>query len=191
VPGTCDPDLIIGTCCRIAPAKHIELLIDVMSLLTPRLPGVSLVVVGGVDPRHVPYWQTVVGKLQQSGLRNVFFVGGHADVRPFLRLFRVFVMISDNQGCPNASLEAMAMGLPVVANPSGGTAEQIEDGVNGYLISDQEPGEMAERVESLLRHPELREQLGVAGTRIAREKFSMRLMVDRYLQLFAEPDKEP
>ena len=187
IPDSCDANLAIGTCCRITPTKRIEYLIDMMAVLTGRLPGTTLTIVGGVDPRHVGYWHTVEAKLRQSGLRNVYFVGGHADVRPFLQRFKVFVMISDEQGCPNASLEAMSMGLPIVANPSGGTSEQVEDGLNGYLVSAQDPAEMSARVEELLNDPIRLQEFGAAGARIARERFSMKLMVERYMAVFAQP----
>ena len=55
----------------------------------------------------------------------VKLLGELDDPRPFYRDLDLFVMISEPAGCPNASLEAMAAGLPVVATDVGGAAEQV------------------------------------------------------------------
>jgi glycosyltransferase involved in cell wall biosynthesis len=183
LPEGVHPEFVIGTCCRIVPSKQIEFLIDVMRSLTPAVPQASLVIVGGVDPFHIPYWNDLCKYLEESGLQNIHFVGGKADVRPYLQRFKVFVMISANQGCPNASLEAMMMGLPVVANANGGTGEQVRHGVNGYLVSDADPTDMGRRVASLLSDPKLRAVLGAAGRKIAHTEFSMEQMVARYREI--------
>ena len=190
LPKGANPAFAIGTCCRIVPSKRVEFLLEMMAVLTKHVPEASLTIVGSVDPRHVLYWNSLVDKLEETGLTNVYFAGGHEDVRPFLQQFQAFVMISDNQGCPNASLEALAMGLPVVANASGGTAEQVRDGVNGFLVSDDDPADMARRVEFLLRHPKKRAVFGEAARRIAREEFSMQGMVSDYLNLFTRESVE-
>jgi glycosyltransferase involved in cell wall biosynthesis len=158
-----------------------------MAELNVRQPDAHLVIVGGVHKSNLEYWNRVQSYAQNRGVANVTFAGHQEDVTPYLALFRVFVMISDRQGCPNASLEAMALGLPVVANPNGGTAEQIEDGVNGFLVSDQDPSEMAERIHYLLSRPDARAQFGEAGKRIVQEKFSMERMVRGYMDLFRSP----
>jgi glycosyltransferase involved in cell wall biosynthesis len=90
-------------------------------------------------------------------------------------------MVSDRQGCPNASLEAMAVGLPVISNRSGGMAEQVQDGLNGYLVDT--PLQMAARVCELLGRPAQRQQFGEAGRLRAAKHFSMSQMVQRYQAL--------
>jgi glycosyltransferase involved in cell wall biosynthesis len=152
-----------------------------MQRLTPNLPAATLTIVGGPDPRHAAYSDSLTARMGEEGISNVRFVGPHSHVNPFLGQFKVFVMASDRQGCPNASLEAMAMKLPVVATPSGGTAEQIDDAFNGFLVAD--PAGMALRVEELLRNPAMRRRFGERGREIARERFSMDQMVARYLEL--------
>jgi len=184
-PSCIDSERMVGTCGRIVPSKHVEFLIEMMRLLTERVPGVSLTVVGGVERDHIPYWNTLVDQIRRAGLTNIFFVGSHVEVNCFLQRFKVFVMVSDEQGCPNASLEAMAMGLPVVANPNGGTAEQICHGVNGFLVSDRDPSDMAAHVELLLTDPTRAAAFGEASREVARRKFSMERMVEQYLRILA------
>lgn len=178
------PELALGTCCRIAPSKRLEQLVDVMELLAERVPGATLTIVGAADPWHADYAAFIADKIGRAGLRNIRFVGAHDNVTPFLRSFRVFVMLSDDQGCPNASLEAMAAGVPVVANDSGGTSEQVIHGTTGFLVSPDDPREMAAAVESLLRDPGMRDMLGAAARRYVERKFPMQRMIAGYLDAF-------
>jgi glycosyltransferase involved in cell wall biosynthesis len=184
LPRDRDPGLAIGTCCRFVPDKRIEFLLEMMVELTRRAPGTSLTIVGGPDRGSQDYFEAIRGRAMESGLDNVFFAGEQQDVLPFLSQFRLFVMYSDRQGCPNASLEAMSMGLPIIANRSGGVAEQVEDGVNGYLVAN--PAEMADRAVALLKNKRLRERMGKASRAIARKRFSMEKMIAAYEQLLAD-----
>ena len=186
-----DPALAIGAVCRIAPDKRVGGLLAMMERLGRLLPGAHLTVVGGADARHLAYWKGLVARLGAEGSTNVRFVGARAEIGPFLRRFKVFVMLSDEHGCPNASLEAMAMGIPVVANPAGGTIEQVEPGVNGFLVPIDDPDALAHRVRYLLTNPKVRERFGEAGRKIASERFSMARMVGRYLELFGVETPTP
>ena len=176
-------NFVIGTCCRILPSKRLEYFVDMMAEMNRRLPGVTMVVVGAANRRYEKYWKSIVERAQSAGVSNLHFVGQQADVVPYLRLFRVFVMLGTDHGCPNASLEAMSLGLPIVTARHGGTVEQVEHGVNGFLVSEDDPTEMAHRVRTLLTNPEMRQRFGQASSRIAKEKFSMEQMVERYVAL--------
>ncbi len=177
--------MIIGACCRIVPEKRLDLLVDVMDLLSERLPEVALTVIGAADPWHEGYAAHIADKISRAGLRNIRFIDAGAAVWPHLEGLRALVMLSDDQGCPNASLEAMAAGVPVVANRSGGVAEQVIDGVTGWLVPDDDPAAIAEAVASILVDPALGERLGAAARRHVARHFSMERMVASYLDIFA------
>ena len=176
--------LTVGTVGRIVPSKRLEYLIDMMDLLTQRLPDTTLQIAGGSDAQHERYAQYVSDKFVAAGLPNIEFAGPLDDVQPFLDSLSVFVMISENHGSPNASLEAMAAGIPVVANPSNGIVEQIDDGINGFLIDEASPQSMATAVERLLRDYDLRRKMGAAARLKVAEKFSMEGMVEGYRAAF-------
>jgi glycosyltransferase involved in cell wall biosynthesis len=151
-----------------------------------------MVVVGAANRRYERYWRSIIKRAQSVGVLNIDFVGQQADVVPYLRLFRVFVMLGTDHGCPNASLEAMSLGLPIVTARNGGTSEQVENGVNGFLVSEDDPAEMAHRVRTLLTNPEMRRRFGEASRKLATEKFSIALMVERYVALLnAAPNGKP
>lgn len=189
LPQHCDPARAIGTCCRIVPDKRVEFLLETMRIVADLSPGASLTVVGGTDSESLAYFEELRGRVQDSGMNNIFFMGEQEDVLPFLSQFQIFVMVSDRQGCPNASLEAMSMGLPVIANRSGGVAEQIKNGANGFLVST--PAEMAARIAELLKNKRLRRKMGQAGRTIAAKHFSLEKMIERYARLFDSEPKTP
>ncbi len=187
LPHGADPCLVIGTACRIMPGKRIDFLIDMMAELNTSLPSSTLIVVGGIDPRHADYWPLLIERLHSKQVTNIHFAGPHSEITPFLRLFKIFLMLADQPGCPNASLEAMAVGLPVIANSAGGTAEQVRHGVNGFLVTGDNPKEMAQHVLHLLGNKTVHRRFSAAARATATKDFPMDLMTRRYRQLLASP----
>jgi glycosyltransferase involved in cell wall biosynthesis len=177
-----DPRYALVSCCRIAPSKRIEVLIEMMAHLSRTLPQASLTIVGGVDQRHLGYFEMLQRLIGARNIHNIHFVGPSADVFGFLDEFRAFVMIARNQGCPNASLEAMAMGLPIIANPDGGTVEQVLDGQTGYLVED-DPAQLAARAIELLMDENLSRRMGRAGRDRVLNHFSLEKMTVAYQRL--------
>jgi glycosyltransferase involved in cell wall biosynthesis len=85
----------------------------------------------------------------------------------------IFVHTSDFEGMPNAVMEAMAMGLPVVASAVDGTCELIGDGVSGYLLPPGDVDAFAERIRELMEDSDLAHQLGEKAHRDVLERFGM------------------
>lgn len=175
--------MVIGTCCRILPSKRIEYLVEMLAELDRRLPGVRMILVGAGSSKYEEYWRFIQKRIQALGVTHLHFAGHQGNVVSYLRRFRVFVLLGSDHGCPNASLEAMSLGLPIVATKHGGTGEQVEQGVNGFLVSERNPREMAHRIRMLLTNPAKREIMGKASRRIVHEKFTMESMVRRYGEL--------
>src|SRR5437870_11981088 len=84
--------------------------------------------------------------------------------------------------------EAMWKSTPAIGGNAGGIRYQIEDGVNGFLVSSVE--EAAERMVQLLKNKKLREEIGSKGRETVREKFLLTRYVEQYLDLFGTFDKD-
>ncbi|HTV23114.1 MAG TPA: glycosyltransferase, partial [Polyangiaceae bacterium] len=114
--------LVIGTAVRIHPDKKLDTLLAALRLAAPQLGPYVLRIAGGVEEGAEHH----AGCLRQlaHGL-NVEWCGELADTRAFLSELDLFALVAEPAGCPNASLEAMALGLPVVATAVGGMSEQI------------------------------------------------------------------
>lgn len=113
-------------------------------------------------------------QLAHSGLDQVVDMPGKVDCARHVRTFDIFVQSSRNEGCPNTLLEAMANGLPCVATNVGGVSEVIENGVNGLLVTPENPEQLAASLQCLLEKQEVRDTLG----RNAREWVGDKLQTD-------------
>jgi glycosyltransferase involved in cell wall biosynthesis len=103
----------------------------------------------------------------------------------FLRGVDVAVLASrGNEGIPNAVLEAMAAGKPVVATDTGGCREAVVDGVTGFLIPPGDAEALAERVRRLLDDEAVATQLGGAGRQRAESHFSLDAMIQEFASLY-------
>lgn len=124
---------------------------------------------------------------------SVLFLGSRPDGRRYAAAADVFVQPSLTEGMPNAVLEAMAAGRPVVATGVGGTPELVIDGVTGVLVAPAEPEALARAIRILLDDAARRERLGAAAALRAREAFSadaMRAEVERaYVAAGAAPER--
>lgn len=123
--------VIFGAVGRAEPQKRFDLLIDVFAALAATEPRAHLVIVG--DGSSLPGLRAQVAALGLAGSR-VHLLGHRADVPLLHHAFDVFVQASDYEGTPNAVLEAMALGTPVVATRAGGTEEIAHDGTHALLV---------------------------------------------------------
>jgi glycosyltransferase involved in cell wall biosynthesis len=169
--------LVLGTAARLSPQKKLEDLLTALRLAHGRLPPYVLRVGGGVEPGCDGYAE---GLRRLSAGLPVEWLGDLDDTSPFLHGLDLFVLVAEPAGCPNASLEAMAEGLAVVATDVGGMAEQVEDGVTGRLVPRADPDALAEALVQLARDAELRRRFAAASQRRAEARFSLGRMVADY-----------
>jgi glycosyltransferase involved in cell wall biosynthesis len=116
---------------------------------------------------------------------NVEFLGQREDVAKLLSEAAVFCRPSLSEGLPLTALEAMACGLPVVATRAGGTAEVVEDGVTGYVVTPNASTEVADRLCRLLGDDLLRGEMGRRG-REASERYDWASVSERTLEVYRE-----
>jgi glycosyltransferase involved in cell wall biosynthesis len=180
-------EIILGTAARLSPQKKLEELIAALRKAQPRLPRYVLRVAGGAERGSEGYAANL--KLLAHGL-PVEWVGDIADIAPFLAELDVFVMISEPAGCPNASLEALAAGLPVIATDFGGAREQIEHGISGLLTPRGDTAALAEAIIAVASDSALRERLARAARQRAIERFSLQRMASDYRRIcLGEPSQ--
>jgi glycogen synthase len=96
----------------------------------------------------------------------------------------LFVHATRYEGSSLVTLEAMAHGLPVVATRAGGIPDKVVEGETGHLVEPGDVGALAERLESLIRAPERRRQMGARGRARVEERFDWSAIVERVLALY-------
>jgi glycosyltransferase involved in cell wall biosynthesis len=110
---------------------------------------------------------------------RVVFAGRRPDAAQFLPGFDFSLLASAHEGFPNAVMEAMAYGLPVVATAVGGVPELIEDGVQGRLVPAADPARLAAAISWMIEHPAERARMGAAGRDRVTRELSTAAMVRR------------
>jgi glycosyltransferase involved in cell wall biosynthesis len=103
----------------------------------------------------------------------VKFLGTRSDVAQVLRACDVFCHAAPWEPFGIVAIEAMAVGLPIVVPDSGGIRETVEHGVNGLLYPALDHQTLSKAMLALSSNPSLRDAMGLAGRRLAEEKFSV------------------
>jgi glycosyltransferase involved in cell wall biosynthesis len=170
---------LIAVVSRLNRLKGIEHFLEAAAIIGKRLPDARFMVVGDTNPNDRPYLGVLTGLAERLGIGDrVMFAGLRTDVPDLLAAASVSVNPSLNEALSNVLLESMAAGVPVVATRVGGTAEAVDDGVNGLLVPPSDSGALAIAISRLLDDPALAARLAHAGRQSIRERFSMDRMVE-------------
>ncbi len=127
-------------------------------------------VIGGAGSLEAELRRCVAERGLASMVRFAGLLTGEAKLE-MLRRADIFVLPSYTEGLPNAMVEAMAAGLPVVATPVGSVSDVIEHGRNGLLVEARDPYALERELRRLVEAPELRAELGAEAHRMASSRF--------------------
>jgi glycosyltransferase involved in cell wall biosynthesis len=152
--------IVVASVARHARVKRLERFLAAVARARAAVPAVFGVLIG-TGPEH----ESLRRMAHQLGLEpcGVAFLGMRDDVPHLLRAADLLLMTSDEEGHPNAILEAMAARLPVITTPAGDAGLIVQDDVTGYVVPFDDVEQIAERVVRLARSPELRRSFGRAG----------------------------
>lgn len=150
---------------RLMKQKRFDVLIHAFSILRKKGLDANLCIVGtGFLEGEL---KALVTELRLTDF--VFFPGYIANPYPIIKRSHVFVLSSDYEGLSGVAMEAMALGVPVVATSCDGTTELISDGHNGLLAPVGDPEAIASGIESLFLDKNLRARISRHGERRAHE----------------------
>ena len=133
---------------------------------------------------------TAMRDLELEGCVTVGGASSRTEVLEALRSADVFLLSSVSEGLNTATLEAMAVGLPVVVTDVGGMGEAVTDGVDGLVVPSRDPKAIANALLALDEDRERRRHMGVQGRRRVDADFNIttfaRTMHDEYQRLVDE-----
>lgn len=164
---------LVAHVANFTPKKRHEDLLRAVQLVCQRQPAITFLLVGQ-GPLEAEM-KALAQDLNITG--NVVFAGFRTDATRLMAAADLFVLPSQYEGLPVSLLEAMGLGLPVVATRVGGVPEVVSDGVEGFLVEPLHPGLVAEKVLELTSSPELRQRFSRNGVERVNEHFSVRAMV--------------
>jgi glycosyltransferase involved in cell wall biosynthesis len=165
---------------RLVPQKDPRLIAAIARLLADR--GISVVIVGGGAQEN-----EVRGLLRREiGAGRVSLTGEVDRVRALAELAKssVLVLPSRWEGLPVAVLEALALGVRVVAAEVGGVSEALAGGRAGILVAGREAEAFAAAARRVLLDRDLGGRLAAAGLALVAERFSLASCLERYLRLY-------
>ena len=175
--------VVIGTAARLTAQKDPECLVRAVREVVARTRREVFLVWAGdgelaADVRRI---------VAECGLeQRCRLLGIRRDVRAVMCAFDIVALTSRYEGMPYVLLEAMALGLPVVATDVVGTRDVVENGVNGYLVPPESPTAVADALLALVNSDTRRGELGERGRRMAAERYTLESMTKRLESLYTE-----
>lgn len=175
------PERKVAICvARLVPVKDHRTLISAFGLLAGKNPDAELWVVGdGPEEKEILRHANRV----LPGARFKMFPG-RAEIGSLLSRSSLLVLSSVAEGMPNAILEAMACGLPVVATSVGGVPEVVEDGRTGFLVPPRNAQALADALGRMLADENMAAAMGRNGRMRIEQSYSVAAMVRMHEEVF-------
>ncbi len=171
---------LVGIVANLRPVKDHASLLRAAAILLPRCPSLHLALVGDGECRS---GLEALARELEIGER-VHFLGYQPNEPNLHHLFDVSVLCSLSEALSNSILEAMAAARPVVATATGGNKDAVVHGVTGLLVPPARPDRLAAAIEALLIDVRLRQRLGEAGQRRARQLYNSSAVISAVERLY-------
>ncbi|MGD0566569.1 MAG: glycosyltransferase family 4 protein [Candidatus Goldiibacteriota bacterium] len=166
-------NFVCGTVCIFRRNKGLEMLIDAAEIISKAaMHDMKFVLVGRADSGEEWFEEKLREKVKEKKLKNFIFAG-YGDKYAFMPGFDLYVMPSPMEPFGLVTIEAMGIGVPAAGFNTGGTAEIITDGKDGFLAGQVSPRALAEKIIYAYKN---RKKLGAMSKKAAasvKEKFSL------------------
>jgi len=159
----------IATCGRLHRAKGHQDLVSAVGLLRDRGRLVVLTVIGEGEDRDI-----IEDRIKELGLGDQVTLAGAIDsdrVRETLERSHLFALASHDEAIGVATMEAMAMELPVVVSDVGGVRELVREGIDGLFAPAESPAAFADAIERVIDDPSKATSMGASGMARVRSEF--------------------
>lgn len=158
---------------NLRPVKRVDMFIDAAAKVIATGTNMGFLIIGSGELE-----EELVRQVKGYGLENkVIFLGRRNDVSDILPAVDIGVLCSDSEALPNAVIEYMAFGLPVVCTAVGGCLELVTENINGFLVEPGDSGKMAEHLVCLSTDAGLCERLGRESKKKVSEQFTVNSVV--------------
>lgn len=176
-------EIVIGFVGRFVKDKGMRELVEAFRELSASRPDLRLLLVGdfeGGDP--------VEGEVRRYIESNpaVLRPGFVADTAPYYSLMDVFVLPTHREGFPGVPLEAQACEVPVVTTNATGAVDSVRDGITGLIVPVNDAGALTRAIESLLRNPGVRAEMGRAGRKWMQHDFRPEVIWQAHADMYRE-----
>jgi len=173
---------IIGMVANFSPVKDHELFVDAAYELLRRRSDVHFLMVGAG-----PLVPAIERQIQRGGTPECFTrVSAVNEIADLYSLMDVSVMCSQVEGFPNAVIESMASGTPVVAASVGGITELVRHRQTGLLVESRQPRDFADAIEHVLNSPDQSGAMAARAQTFVDNELNVDRMIHSYRALYTE-----
>jgi glycosyltransferase involved in cell wall biosynthesis len=174
--------IVLGNVGRFSPQKNPLDWVRVAARVGEALPGCHFLLVG-----DGPLRSQVEALIAEEGLSDrTILTGLRRDVAELIAAMDVFLLTSLWEGLPRVIPQALAMGVPVIANRADGTIEAVGEGESGFLCPPGDLDCLASRCLELLQDAERRKTMGTCGWEFALKEFDLQRMVSQIADLYGD-----
>jgi glycosyltransferase involved in cell wall biosynthesis len=173
--------IVVGALGNLRPEKDLGTFLLAATDILNAIPSAQFLVIGDGPARDS--LKRLAGDFRIS--ESVYFLNDRSDVPDLVAALDILVMSSYTESSPNAILEAMTMGKPVVATNVGGVPELVEEGHTGFLVPPRDPKAIADRVLYLCRDSARRLQMGRAARLRVESNFTVQEVTARLEGIYA------
>lgn len=149
---------------RLIPQKNQKILIKAFANVVKEFPDYQLVIYGEGSDRQI--LEELVKELEIQ--KNVLMPGSINALHEKMKSAELFVLSSDYEGMPNALIEAMCLGLPVVSTKVSGATDLIQDGKNGFLVDCGNTEQLTEAMLEMLGHPQKMKAYAIENAKLVK-----------------------
>ena len=172
---------VIGYVARFAPSKRHSLLLETFAQLGELYPDLHILLVGDGGASK----QDILEQIRSHPFSSrIHWKGFQASPEALYQAMDLFVLPSEHEGLANAMLEAMATGIPVLANRSCGANEVLEHPQNGHLAEMHSPADLKTAIVEMLSQPTQLARISQQARQTAKERFSLTAMANGYSDLY-------
>ncbi|SIO40598.1 Glycosyltransferase involved in cell wall bisynthesis [Singulisphaera sp. GP187] len=165
---------------RLAPEKGLDTLVDAWPSVRATHPRATLTLIG-----EGPERAAIEGRIERLGLAGtVELAGASANPRGQLLESDLFILPSREEGMSIALLEAMALGIPLVASAIPGNQQLVQDQVHGRLAPPDDPAALARAILDQWAGFDRAARMGQAARRRVAKEFSIAAVARKHLDLF-------
>ncbi|SFG22413.1 Glycosyltransferase involved in cell wall bisynthesis [Desulfotomaculum arcticum] len=158
--------VVIGSLRR---RKAQDIAIRAIAMIKDKMPNIKLLLIGSGDNKYKTYLQQLAKSMGLSD--SIVFAGYRNDVPNILPICKVLLMPSLEEPFGRVIIEAMAVGLPVIASNSGGPREIIKNGITGFLVSPGNHAEIAQKILLISKSEDFRKKIGEQGMKEVEDKY--------------------
>jgi glycosyltransferase involved in cell wall biosynthesis len=183
INGYSNRENLVGFLGALTRAKGVLNLLESIKFLTSKK-DIRFLFVG-----EGPLLEKIKSKVQSLGIADKVEVCGFIDnshTVEYYNKMKLYILPSYAEGIPSTIFEAMACGTPVLVSPVGGIPDIVKNNENGFLLSSNDPRQIAARIDELLEDPEFLEKVSTKAYEYVRKEFSYKRTLECWRTIISE-----